>query len=166
MDVEVRVQPAAGPVPRAEFRWDADTEILTASLTGSRASTGMSGSVGVEGDDGCWVNFDVRAGCITGIEIAVWPEVATVPTLHPPAAEDAVVVIPARRSQPGVASVEMDTTITATSDAAERTVHFRFGQVRAVRAVRVAEGVLLEIDEQQRVAGFWFLQLPPFPDAS
>jgi hypothetical protein len=110
--------------------------------------------------------FEVRSGRIDGIEIAVWPDVKTVPALQAPDAEAASVVIPARRSQPGIASVEVDTRLVAEADAQERTLHFRFGAVRPVRAVRIADLVLLEIDEAERVAGFWFLQVPPFPDVS
>lgn len=166
MDVDVRVEAASAPVGVTEYRWDSDTEILTASIAAPVDTNGMSGSVGVEGSDGSWVMFDVRGGRITGIEIAVWPDVKNVRALAAPAATDAHVFIPARRSQPGIASVEVDTRLTAEADASERTMHFRFGAARPVRAVRIADGVLLEIDEKERIAGFWFLQVPPFPDAT
>jgi hypothetical protein len=166
VDVDVRVGPARGPLPTATYRWDIDTEILTATIPVTGETTGLSGSVGVEGADGSWVMFEVRGGAIDGIEIAVWPEVKMVPTLQAPEADAASVMIPARRSQPGIASVEVDTRLVAEADARESTLHFRFGAARAARAVRIADVVLLEIDEKEQVAGFWFLQVPPFPDVS
>ncbi len=166
VDVDVRVEPATTAVGATEYRWDTDTEILTATLAVAVDTNGMSGSVGVEGSDGSWVMFDVKGGRITGIEIAVWPDVKNVRALAAPTAIDANVFIPARRSQPGIASVEVDTRLSAEADASESTMHFRFGAARAVRAVRISRDVLLEIDEKERIAGFWFLQVPPFPDAT
>ena len=70
----------------------------------------MSGSVGLEGSDGSWVILDVAAGCINGVEIAVWPDVRKLPSLAvPQSVEDAHVVVPARRSQPDITSLETTT---------------------------------------------------------
>ncbi|HTR76754.1 MAG TPA: DUF2283 domain-containing protein, partial [Gemmatimonadaceae bacterium] len=101
---------------------------------------------------------------IAGVEVAVWPDVRKVGALVPPAdAVAAHVTIPARPSQPGVASLEVDTHIVAEADASERTIHFRFGPPRALRAVRVADDVILDVDDADRIAGVWLLNVPPFP---
>ena len=93
MSVAVHLEPAAG-VPAVEYRWDADTDILTARLRGANGRTGMSGSVELEGSDGSWLILDVASGCIDGVEVAVWPDVHKRRGLAPPAAEEASVVVP------------------------------------------------------------------------
>ncbi len=164
MDIDVRVESVEGALPRVDYRWDVDTDILTATLRTTAVGEGMSGSVEVTGRDGSWLIFDVSAGRIAGVEVAVWPDVRTVNGLAAPAEPTAGrVSIPARRSQPGVAAVEVETRLTAESDAAEATIHFRIGGARTTRAVRLAQDLLLDIDEREQIAGVWFLNVPPFP---
>ena len=74
-----------------------------------------------------------------------------------------VISIPSRASQPGVASLEIDTRLVADSDAAERTIHFRLGAARTVRAVKVAEDLIFDVDDSNHIAGVWLLNVPPFP---
>lgn len=164
MNIEVRVESVEGALPRVAFRWDVDTDILTATLRKTAGGEGMSGSVEITGSDGSWLIFDVSAGRIAGVEVAVWPDVRTVGALVAPATPiDARVSIPARRSQPGVAAVQVETRLTAESDVAEKTIHFRIGGARPTRAVRLAHELLLDIDEREQIAGVWFLNVPPFP---
>ena len=164
MNIDVRIEPVEGALPRVDFRWDIDTSILTATLRTTADGEGMSGSVEVMGSDGSWLIFDVSSGRIAGVEVAVWPDVRTVEGLVAPATPtDGRVSIPARRSQPGVAAVEVETRLTVESDAAEQTIHFRIGGVRPTRAVRLANDLLLDIDDREQIAGVWFLNVPPFP---
>ena len=164
MNVAVQVKPADGLPPAVEYRWDSDTDVLTARLAGAPPSSGMSGSVDLQGADGSWVILDVSAGRISSIEVAVWPDVHKRPSLAPPTAiEDALIVIPARASQPGIAALEVETPLMAEADPAEAVIHFRVGPRRDVRTVRLARDLLLELDPQSRIAGLWLLNVPPFP---
>lgn len=164
MHIAVHVEAGAAELPGVEYRWDADTDILTATLTGGVHGTGMSGSVEIEGADGSWLIFDVNGGRIAGVEVAVWPDVRKVAALAPPSdAAASLVTIPSRPSQPGVASLEVDTRLVADADASERTIHFRFGAARAARAVRVAQDLILDVDDANHIAGVWLLNVPPFP---
>jgi hypothetical protein len=147
-----------------EYRWDADTDILTATMNTGAKGQGMSGSVEIEGSDGSWLIFDVSGGRIAGVEVAVWPDVRKVGGLVPPVdAAPGLVTIPGRPSQPGVAALEIDTRLVADADASERTIHFRFGASRAVRAVRVAQDLIFDVDDANHIAGVWLLNVPPFP---
>ena len=74
-----------------------------------------------------------------------------------------LVTIPGRPSQPGVAALEIDTRLVADADASERTIHFRFGAARSVRAVRVAQDLIFDVDDASHIAGVWLLNVPPFP---
>jgi hypothetical protein len=155
--------PTSGPAT-VEYTWDSDTDILSAQVTPRSGGEGMSGSVGLEGADGSWLILDVAAGRINGVEIAVWPDVRKLAALTPPASvEDARVVVPARRSQPKIASLEMDTRLVAEADRDQRNFHFRVGNARGARTIRVARDFLLDVDEKSHISGLWLLNVPPGP---
>jgi len=164
VQIDVRVEPTSSALPAVEYRWDEDTDILTASLRARAAGEGPSGSVEMEGKDGSWVILDVHAGHIAGVEVAVWPEVRKVGTLAPPAdAAPGRVAIPMSGAARGVASLEVETHLAADADADEKTIHFRFGTAHPTRAVRFAQDLVLDIDDRDRIAGVWLLNVPPFP---
>jgi hypothetical protein len=163
--IPIRVEPNGGTAaPSVEYRWDPDTEILSASVTPKSTGDGMSGSVEVEGSDGSWLILDVASGRINSVEVAVWPDVRMKAALQPPGTvEDAHVSVPARRSQPGVAALEVETPILAESDGAERIFHFTLGRPSKTRTVRIASDLLLDVDGSNHLVGLWMLNVPPFP---
>jgi hypothetical protein len=164
LDISVQVEPASDGLPTVKYRWDSDTDILTATMDAGHKGKGMSGSVEMEGADGSWLIFDVSGGRIAGVEVAVWPDVRKKASLAPPAdAAPALVMIPSRQSQPGIASLEIETQLVCDADSSERTIHFRFGPARAMRAVRVAQDLIFDVDEANHIAGVWLLNVPPFP---
>jgi hypothetical protein len=160
----VQVEPSDAVLPTVEYRWDADTDILSAQLSPTGGNRGMSGSVELEGADGSWLILDVTDGQINGLEVAVWPEVRKLPSLPPPAVvENARVRVPARRSQPGLAALEVETPVMAESDEHGRTFHFRLGSARGARTVRLGHDLLVDLDSKTRIVGLWLLNVPPFP---
>jgi hypothetical protein len=164
LEIAVHVEPGTSELPAVEYRWDADTDILTATMNAGAKGQGMSGSVEIEGSDGSWLIFDVSGGRIAGVEVAVWPDVRKVAALIPPAdAVPSLVTIPGRPSQSGVAALEIDARLVADADASERTIHFRFGASRSVRAARVAQDLIFDVDDSSHIAGVWLLNVPPFP---
>ena len=163
-NIAVQVEPASGAPAAVEYRWDPDTDILSAHLRPRMIGEGLSGAVELEGNDGSWLILDVAAGRISGVEVAVWPDVRQVPTLAPPGdVEDGRVLVPAKRSQPGVAALEVEAPLVAESDQSERTIHFKLGAPRPTRTIRVARDILLDIDGSGQIAGLWLLNVPPFP---
>ena len=166
MNIAMELEPSAGAPPAVEYRWDTDTDILIARLDAPADGTGATGAVEIEGADGAWLILDVVKGRIAGLEIAVWPDVQKRATLLPPTAvEDGHVLVPLRSSEPGAALVEMETPLHAESDEAERVIYFRVGVKRRERTVRVGRDLLLDLDPQRRIAGFWLLNVPPFPSS-
>lgn len=164
MKIAVQLGPAAETPAEVAYRWDADTEILSAQLSPGAPSDGMSGSVGLEGADGSWLILDVSSGRINGVEVAVWPDVRQLPALSPPTKiEDAHVIIPAGRSQPDISSMEMATQLIAEADQAKRNYHFRLGRPRISRTIRLARDLLLDLDDKSQISGFWLLNVPPCP---
>ncbi|MFL5605271.1 MAG: hypothetical protein ACJ8AD_02375 [Gemmatimonadaceae bacterium] len=167
MNIAVQLEPAAGFPPSVEYRWDTDTDILSARLGPADGGDGVSGSVELEGTDGSWLVLDVARGRISGLEVAVWPNVQKRATLRPPTAvEDARVLVSLRSSTGGPLSLEVTTPLAAEADAAERVIHFRVGARREVRTVRLGRDFLLDLDPQSRIAGLWLLNVPPLPSSS
>lgn len=164
MNFAVQIEPTQGRPPDVDYRWDTDTDILTVAVRAKAVGEGLCGSVELMGGDGAWVNLDVSAGRITGLEVAVWPEVRKVAALAtPPVVEDGRVAVPLRNLGDDVGSVSIDTALAAETDHAEQTIHFRVGPSRTVRTVRIARDLLLDVDPQGRIAGLWLLNVPPFP---
>ncbi len=167
MGLAAKVVERKGKPPRINYKWDAETDILTGAVKGGakdEGDAGLTGSVELEGVDGSFVLLDVAGGSIRGVEVVVWPDVRTVATLAPPTeVADADVHLPNRRSQPSIAAIEVDTPLTIETNGAETVFRVRVGVSRKVEVVRVAEGLLIELDEQHELAGLWLVGVPPFP---
>lgn len=161
--VEARVEPLTGPLPTINWRWDPETDILSGSFKGNRKSGGLTGTVELTDDEGSVSVLDVNNGVICGLDVVVWPEVTTVPDLKvPEQLTDGRVVVPSRPSRPGVASVEVDTTLSVRTNATESVFHLRIGPRRSVELVRVADNFYIEVDQNGGLAGFWMSNVPPF----
>ena len=166
MKIPIQLEPAAAEAPPVvvEYRWDTDTEILSAQLSPRGSGKGLSGSVELEGADGSWLILDVASGRINGVEVAVWPEVHKRSSLMPPGTvEDASVLVPSRKSKPGLAAVEVETAMLAEADDAEQVFHFTLGHPKQTRTVRLARDLMLDVDASNHLVGLWLLNVPPFP---
>jgi hypothetical protein len=166
MHYEAKIEPLDGKLPKVSYRWDPETDILSAVCKGVPKTTGMNGSVDLEGGDGSFVLLDVAGGTLRGLDVVTWPDdIRTVDALAAPAtSEEARVLFPSRRSQPAVAAVEVETALTVEKNATESVFHIRVGRTRPVSVVRVADHLLVEVDKQSRLAGLWLLEVPPFPN--
>jgi hypothetical protein len=164
MGFVARVEPLSGKLPSVTFKWDPETEILAGHFKGTGKAEGLTGSVELEGSDGSFALLDVAGGRLRGLEVVVWPETQTVVGLTPPAADRrGRLVLPAHESQPGLASVEVDTLMVAEKAPDDSVIHLRVGPPRQVQTVQVADNLLLELDEAGEIAGFWLSKVPPFP---
>jgi hypothetical protein len=161
VNIPVRIEPWTGAPATVDYRWDEDTDILSAHVGESAGSRSLS--VDVEGSDGSWLILDVADERIRGVEVAVWPTVRKRADLRPPDEVESALVSVGRSDGARVAAVEVDTPVAAESDNDERTIHFRLGPGRQVRTVRIAREMLLDIDSRGRLAGVWLLDVPPFP---
>ncbi len=166
MHYETKIQPLEGKLPKVSYRWDPETDILSAVCKGIPKATGMNGTVDLEGSDGSFVLLDVAGGLLRGLDVVTWPDdIRTLDSLAPPeAASEARVLFPTRRSQPAVAAVEVDTALIVEKNAAESLIHIRVGRSKPATVVRVADLLMVEVDKQSRLAGLWLLEVPPFPN--
>ena len=163
--VGVAVEPAAdGPPSTVRYQWDADTEILAASIVDRRGGGASATSLELEGKDGSWLTIELRAGRFCGLEVAVWPPVRLRSAVAPPrATEPGHVSVPALAALGGTTDVEVDTLLVVEADRRRRTYHFRLGRSRPTRAVRVGRDILLDVDEDGDLAGLWLLNVPAQP---
>src|SRR5919198_5542818 len=112
MRLDAQVEPLTGGLPSISWRWDPETDILSGAFKGNRKSGGLTGTVELTDAEGSIAVLDVNNGVICGLDVVVWPEVTTTSTLQMPARlTDGRVVLPSRPSRPGVASMEVDTTL-------------------------------------------------------
>jgi hypothetical protein len=163
MTIAVELQPISGAPPSVHYQWDADTDIFTATLAGHGKGAERSGSVEIEGSDGSWLVLDLRGSRIVGVEIALWPDVHRNSTLAAPrSTESADVLVPLRPTE-GPAALEVEAPMHAEADDEERVVYFRIGDRREAQSIRVGSDLLLDVDPQDRLAGLWLLNVPPFP---
>jgi len=166
MTFEARIEPLDGKLPKISYRWDPDTDILSVACKGGGKAAGLNGTVDLEGSDGSFVVIDVASGCMRGVDVVAWPDdIRTVDALAVPAPQrEARVVFPSRNSQSGVAAVELDTALTVEKNQTESVFHIRVGRSRPAAVVRAADRLLVEVDRHSRLAGLWFLDVPPFPN--
>lgn len=153
-----------GGRPRVSYRWDAETDILTGAIKGADKARddGLTGSVELEGSDGSFILLDVAGGAIRGVEVVVWPDVRTVGALQAPAQwKEGDVVLPGKST--AIAAIEVETPLTIDTNPAESVFRVRIGPSRPSEVVRVAEGLLVEVDEQKELAALWLVDVPPFP---
>src|SRR5882762_6675604 len=59
MHFEALIEPLDGKLPKVTYKWDPETDILVASCKGVAKSSGMNGSVDLEGADGSFVLLDI-----------------------------------------------------------------------------------------------------------
>jgi hypothetical protein len=166
MTFEARIEPLDGRLPKVSYHWDAETDILSVACKGAGKTTGLNGTVDLEGSDGSFVVIDVAGGSLRGVDVVTWPDdIRTRDDLViPEAVKEARVVFPSRQSQPGIAAVEVDTALTVEKNQTESVFHIRVGRARAAAVVRVADRLLVEVDKSSRLAGLWLLDVPPFPN--
>ena len=165
MSVETRVEPLAGALPSVVWRWDPETEILSGSFTSSHRPGGYTGTVELTDDEGSIAVVDVDAGCVRGLDIVVWPELVEVAALAvPAAARVGIITMGARASQPGVASLELDTALSLAANPARSLFHLRIGPRRQVEAIRIADSLVVDVDQKRRLAGFWLENVPGLSD--
>ncbi|HEV8455271.1 MAG TPA: hypothetical protein VGQ24_10285 [Gemmatimonadales bacterium] len=163
MSMDARIEPLSGALPSIGWRWDPETDILSGAFKGNRKSGGMTGTVELTDAEGSVAVLDVNNGVICGLDVVVWPEVITVSNLQVPAKlTDGRVVLPSRPSRPGVASVEVDTTLSVQTNGAESVFHLQIGPKRPVEGVRAADNFYIEVDREGGLAGFWLTNVPAF----
>ena len=165
MNLDARIDAIDGPLPTIRWNWDDETDILSGSMAGARKAGGLTGTIELTDDEGSIAVVDVAGGRIQGLDIVVWPEVTEISGLEAPeAGRDGAVILPPRPSQPGVAAVEVDTTLSVAANPRHDTLHLRIGTKRQVEVIRAADRLLIEIDGKGRLAGFWLLNVPFGPE--
>ncbi len=163
MQFGASIEETDGDLSHFEFRWDQGTEILS-GVTAAVGERGCTGSIELEDEAGAVISLDLKLGLLCGIEVVVWPRTETVESLTPPQPRrQGRMTVPERRSQPGLAVLEADVRLTARRNADETVVHLGLSTAECADVVALADNLLLELDSKGELAGFWLLDVPPFP---
>jgi hypothetical protein len=164
MAVSLLVEPLQGSLPTVAWRWDPETDILSGSFNPGNSGDGLTGTVELSDAGGAIAVLDLAHGALAGLDMVVWPEVATVSGLAAPeGARDGRVLLPGAADAAAVGALEVDDTLTVQTDAGERIFHVQFAASRPRLVVRVADNLLVEVGEEDELAGFWLTGVPAFP---
>lgn len=157
--LQTTVVPGATLFPQVTWRWESETDILSGTYRVPRRGESAE-SAEVSSPDGAVAVLDVVQGEICGVDIVIWPDVETVSGLQPPAP-----VMAGRVTLPPVdgGHRQVETELAIEVDSSEQIFHLRIGAERPVTVVQVADHMLIEVDEDQLLAGFWLTGVPPFP---
>jgi hypothetical protein len=161
MAVQTTITDATQPLPPFDFHWDVETEILAGRHPVEATGDGFTVTWELESPTGAVVVLETEGGVLCGIEVVVWPDVDRVPQLVAPhgVATARVGLVP---PEGAAGLIEIETPIGAEATASETLIHVRFG-VAGAQTVRVAENLLVSVDEVGHLAGLWLLDLPLFP---
>jgi hypothetical protein len=152
------VVPGISVFPQISWRWESETDILSGTYRSARKGE-TAEAVEVSSPDGAVAVLDVVGGELCGLDIVIWPDVQTVGDLRPPAPQVAgKITLP-----PSAEPRQEEEPMTVTVDSLEQTFHLRIGPDRPIEVVQVADHLLIEVDAESRLAGFWLTGVPPFP---
>lgn len=149
--------PRPGAPPALAWQWEAETDILSGSVRPA-APGEPAEAIEVSSPDGAVIVLDVIGGELCGLDIVIWPDVETLSHLEPPPAEPGTV-----RLGGSAGPRQEETELTVRVDGPERTFHLRLGPSRDVSRTAVADHLIVELDADGAIAGFWLTGVPPFP---
>ncbi len=156
------VERAPGAIPSISWRWDPETDILSGTFRGTGSSR-LDGTIELTDAEGAIAVLDVADGALAGLDVVVWPEVTSTPRLAlPGSAESGRVVIRGPRAD-RITSVEIESVLVIRTNPGESTYHIKVGGLPTARIIRIADQLLIELDDEDGLAGCWLLEVPPFP---
>jgi len=127
----------------------------------------MNGTVDLERRGRLYCRDRRCRGALRGVDVVTWPDdVRTVASLQPPeTSKEGQVTFPGRGSQPGIAAVEVDTSLTVDKNQSESVFHIRVGRQRPGTVVaRGRSHAGWRSTSNPGIAGLWLLEVPPFPN--
>ena len=166
MTLVTEVVPLQSNLPRVEFRWDFDTEILSGRLSGASTDHESQSVIQMGGPGGSFMSLGLAGPVVTGLEVVVWPQSESVTKLAPPASKQQgqLKIYPdADERTKGV--VELKVPLGCEKNSDKSIIHIVVGNPRTVESITVADNLLAEVDSDGHLAGFWLIDVPPFPEA-
>ena len=166
MTLVTEVVPLQSDLPRVEYRWDFDTEILSGRLSGASADPESQGVIEMGGPGGSFVSLGLAGPVMTGLEVVVWPPSESVSELVPPASKRrGHLKIYPNTEERTTGVVELKVPLGCEKSSNKSIIHIVVGNPRTVESVTVADKLLAEVDSDGHLAGFWLIDVPPFPEA-
>jgi len=166
MTLVTEVVPLQSSLPRVEFRWDFDTEILSGRLSGANTDRGLQGVIEMGGPEGSFMSLGLAGPVITGLEVVVWPQSESVTELAPPdSKQQGQLKIYPDADERTTGVVELKVPLGCEKNSDKSIIHIVVGNPRTAESITVADNLLAEVDGDGHLAGFWLIDVPPFPEA-
>ncbi|UCG87072.1 MAG: hypothetical protein JSW71_00555 [Gemmatimonadota bacterium] len=167
MTLATQIAPLQDQLPKVEYQWDFDTEILTGRFTAGLPDPAQPGTVELGDAGGSFVSLSLDRRVLAGLEVVVWPEHETSTELTPPQAKrQGHLEIQLDEAMQNAGVIELKVELSCEKNGDESVIHLVVGTPRDVDAVTLAENLLAEVDHNGQLAGFWLLAVPPFPSAA
>lgn len=166
MTIPIQVLPLEGELPRADFHWDSKTEMLASTIIYGEPAGSDFRTLELGGAHGSYVSLNLVNGLLTGIEIVVWPQGEIVDELSTPsAARNGQLKVDLSGHGNTAAVVELDGPLSCLRTADESRVHLSFQREVSTEVVALAHNLMADVDDRDRLAGLWLVDVPPFPEA-
>lgn len=160
--MRLRIEPPARPLPVLRWKWDEETDILAGAFAAPPEARGLTAAMEITDQAGTVLVCDVTRGLFCGLDVVVWPDVEVDPAvrLPEPVPEGSLGVT--MDEEDGAPSVEVDGTIVVRASVDESLFHIRLGEAIAVRRLRLADRLCVDLDAAGHLAGFWLVGVPPY----
>lgn len=163
--IATEILPLEDELPLAAYRWDSKTEILAATLDSQPTGERDFRTVQLGGSQGAYVSLILVEDLLVGIEVVVWPHGEVVSELAaPPAERSGRLKVDSRGEVTRSAVVDLDKPLSCARTADESRVHIVFAKPESSEVVALAQNLFAEIGDAGRLAGFWLVGVPPFPE--
>jgi hypothetical protein len=160
--MRVRIEPPIRPLPVLRWKWDEETDILSGVAPAPVDARGLSTSVEITDEAGTVIVVDVTRGLLCGLDMVVWPDVEVDPDVRmPDDVPEGTLCITTDDDEPAPA-VEIAGQIAVHASVDESLYHVRLGIAEVVRRLRVAQHLVVELDADGDLAGFWLSAVPPY----
>jgi hypothetical protein len=134
------------------YAYDSETGILSLRLNST--DTGQQGALEVSDAEGGFVLLHTRAGMVDGVEVVIWPELDVDGELDDPAVTDTGLVVPPLE----IDELECELNVRVSASGAALRISVNDGYPN--QTVRIADKLLLDLDEDSELTGIWMLDVP------
>lgn len=160
--MRIRIEPPQTPTPVLRWKWDDETDILSGVVPAPPDARGLTTSLEITDAAGSVIVVDVTRGLLCGLDMVVWPDVDVDASVKLPAAVADGSLVLSVDEEDAVPAIDVEGTITVRASFDETLYHVRLGDAASARRLRIADQLVVELDAEGALAGFWLIGVPPY----
>jgi hypothetical protein len=160
--MRLRIEPPPRPLPPIRWKWDPETDILSGTFDVAPDAHGLTSSLEIADGAGTVLVCDVTRGVLCGLDVVVWPDVEVDADLRLPDGLPEGTLVVATDDEEAVPSVDLEEPIMVHASLDETLFHVALGDREVVRRLRLADRLVVELDGDGALAGFWLIGVPPY----